>query len=80
MLKNLFLIFFQEILVTHPFSRIASWSSGPGYFNMNLGEPGRGSRLLCETNLGQKMDDLLTSYISLMLTNANKKQLGGKQK
>ncbi|XP_023332749.1 myosin-VIIa [Eurytemora carolleeae] len=70
----------KEILVTHPFSRIASWSSGPGYFNMNLGEPGRGSRLLCETNLGQKMDDLLTSYISLMLTNANKKQLGGKQK
>lgn len=63
----------KEILVTHPFSRISNWSSGPGFFNMVLGEQSRGARMYCETSLGQKMDDLLTSYISLMLTNINKK-------
>lgn len=57
--------------MTHPFSRICNWSSGPNYFSMVLGD--RGARVLCETNLGQKMDDLLTSYIALMLTNVNKK-------
>ena len=37
------------------------------------GDQVRGVRMVLETQLGQKMDDLLTSYISLMLTNANKK-------
>jgi len=61
----------KEILVTHPFSRISNWCSGPGFFTMVLGDQVRGARLTAETNLGQKMDDLLTSYISLMLNNIN---------
>ncbi len=43
-------------------------------YKMFAGNLVRGSKLLCETSLGYKMDDLLTSYISLMLTNMNKQK------
>ncbi|XP_076969611.1 unconventional myosin-VIIa isoform X1 [Tamandua tetradactyla] len=64
----------KDILTTHPFTKISNWSSGNTYFHITIGNLVRGSKLLCETSLGYKMDDLLTSYISQMLTAMSKRR------
>ncbi|CAJ1059811.1 unconventional myosin-VIIa [Xyrichtys novacula] len=55
----------KDVLANHPFNRIANWCSGSTYFHMTVGNLVKGGKFLCETSLGYKMDDLITSYVNL---------------
>ncbi|XP_076323728.1 myosin-VIIa-like isoform X2 [Tachypleus tridentatus] len=63
----------RDILATHPFTNISNWSSGNTYFHITIGSFVRGNKLLCETSLGYKMDDLLESYVNQILYTKSKK-------
>ncbi|VVC97273.1 unnamed protein product [Leptidea sinapis] len=53
-----------DLLITYPFSQLSNWSSGNTFFHMTMGSFMRGTKILCETSLGYKMDDLISSYIA----------------
>lgn len=57
----------KDILAVHPYNKIANWCSGSTYFHMTVGNLVKGNKILCETSLGYKMDDLLTSYVNMYL-------------
>ncbi|XP_075992022.1 myosin-VIIa-like [Anticarsia gemmatalis] len=63
----------RDILVTHPFSQLSNWSSGNTFFHMTMGNFLRGTKILCETSLGYKMDDLISSYIAVLRQSLNQK-------
>ncbi|XP_049868627.1 myosin-VIIa-like [Pectinophora gossypiella] len=63
----------RDVLVTHPFSQLSNWSSGNTFFHMTMGNVLRGTKILCETSLGYKMDDLISSYIAVLRQNMREK-------
>ncbi|CAG4968712.1 unnamed protein product [Colias eurytheme] len=63
----------RDVLVTYPFSQLSNWSSGNTFFHMTMGSFMRGTKILCETSLGYKMDDLISSYIAVLRQALNQK-------
>ncbi|XP_054605643.2 unconventional myosin-VIIb [Nothobranchius furzeri] len=55
----------KDVLGNYPYNRMANWCSGSTYFHMTVGNLVKGSKFLCETSLGYKMDDLITSYVNM---------------
>ncbi|RXN08675.1 unconventional myosin-VIIa-like protein [Labeo rohita] len=57
----------KEVLAMHLFSKITSWSSGNTYFHLTIGNLVQGNTLLCETSVGYRISDLLSSYKDMYL-------------
>uniref|UniRef100_A0A8C1ZXC7 Myosin VIIBb n=1 Tax=Cyprinus carpio TaxID=7962 RepID=A0A8C1ZXC7_CYPCA len=57
----------KEVLAMHLFSKITSWSSGNTYFHLTIGSLVQGNTLLCETSMGYRISDLLSSYKDMYL-------------
>lgn len=55
----------QDILTTHPFTKISNWSSGNTYFHITIGNLVRGSKLLCETSLVRALPGASQGWVCL---------------
>ncbi|KAM7410515.1 hypothetical protein PAMA_001788 [Pampus argenteus] len=56
----------KDVLVNHPFNRIANWCSGSTYFHMTIGSLVKGTKFLCETSLSLKMESVTMELPSLL--------------
>jgi len=57
----------KDLLATIPFGHIMHWASGPTFFTITVGDSASCSKLMMETSLGYKMNDLLISYIAMVI-------------
>lgn len=56
----------KDILITYDYSDLNNWSSGNTYFHLTIGNIMSKKKFLCETDLGYKLDDLVSSYTNYL--------------
>ncbi|KAI3383021.1 hypothetical protein SNEBB_002133 [Seison nebaliae] len=64
----------NDIIKSCPFETILNWTSGNNFFMTTSGNFVDGEKWLCDTKLGYKMDDLLSSYVSEITKQAKVKE------
>lgn len=69
----------KDLLATLPLSHIMHWVSTSTSFALTVGDSSSFSKLVLDTALAYKMDDLLTSYISLVLATQDHSTSGPKK-
>eukprot|EP00118_Oscarella_pearsei_P021084 m.234434 g.234434 ORF g.234434 m.234434 type:complete len:2256 (+) comp40110_c0_seq18:209-6976(+) len=73
----------KDVLYSSSYREVMNWSSGPDYFHLSTGDitrGGSGLRFLCETTLGPKMENLISSYVAYANKTSKKQSVAQRKK
>ncbi|KAK3095857.1 hypothetical protein FSP39_020064 [Pinctada imbricata] len=57
----------KNVLAKYPYNKIPNWAFDEQSFTLVIGEGSSANKLYLETNLGHNIDDIIMSYVALMM-------------